>query len=193
MNGLFPRMIASAALVAAACSIDDSISAETSGTTPVAVEIKGTNPAGLSSASFAISDLRVRADGTQLPVSIDRPCADLAANQALSAGFKVPDDAGAIEVVVGFDDFGGFEDGTGRTGDIDVRGTNVRFEWPAAELATSGRALVAIDLGRSLVATRPERRLFVPHFDVKSVGSHAEARRAPPDGEPKRQALLRRL
>jgi hypothetical protein len=132
------------------------------------VTIEGTNPAELRSALLALSEVTIFADGRELSSSIERASADLARQgDKLTVRFAIPAEARQIDVRLDLDDFGGYDANGGEAGEIDARGTRIRFEVPASELVASGRAQVQLDLGRSLVQNQPERRLLLPHFALR--------------------------
>jgi hypothetical protein len=156
-----------ASLLASACNQAKQTSESSTATSEAVITVEGINPAELRSALFAVSDVEILADGRELDSSLDRASAGRArGGDKLSLRFSVPARARQIEVRLGFDEFGGYDGKAGKAGEIDARGTRIRFEVPARELAESGHASVRLDLARSLVPTRPGRLVLLPHFEL---------------------------
>jgi hypothetical protein len=130
--------------------------------------IEGASSAELSSALLALSEVEVLVDGAPVAATIESANANLAQpGQKLSVRFALPAQAGRVAVRFGFDEFGGYDSRTGRSGEIDARGTRIRFEAAAQELAQSGRAVIRLDLDRSIVETRAEHALLLPHYELR--------------------------
>jgi hypothetical protein len=157
-----------ALLLAAACNQTATTESPSPGTSQALVTIEGANPAKLSAALLALSEVEILADGKPVAASIERANADLAkAGEKLSLRFAVPALASRIEVRVGFDEFGGYDSRNGHSGEIDARGTGIRFDADADELARSGQAVIRLDLERSIVETRAEHALLLPHYELQ--------------------------
>jgi len=89
----------------------------------------------------------------------------LANHSHLLGRFSVPEGVDRVWVEVEFDDFGGFEDAEGG-GTIDTRVAPLRFEAPVEYLTTRQRAVVHLNVARSL-AGKGEERLLLPSMDVR--------------------------
>lgn len=129
--------------------------------------IEGTNPGGFRSALLALSEAEVSADGRRLAASIDEARANLAdIGEELSVRFSLPADAENVDVELAFDDYGGYDTADGKGGEIDARGTRIRFQLPARRIAACGQASLRLDLARSLVPRQAERRVLLPHYQL---------------------------
>jgi hypothetical protein len=107
-------------------------------------------------------------EGLPVPVQLTaRHALDLAlANHSHLLGrFEVPAGVERLWVEVEFDDFGGFEDAEGG-GVIDARVAPLRFEAPVEYLNERQRAVVHLNVARSLTG-EGEDRLLLPSMDVR--------------------------
>lgn len=153
----------SAVALAAACSTDDSRPGPVQ-EQEVTLAIQGVNAGDYSSALMVMSDAYAMADGVKVPVQIDRARADLAdPNDGLRVRLTLPASAESVQVRVELDDFGAYVAGS-RAGQVDTRGTPLRFTMPAAGLRNG--ALLRLDLGRSIVPPNADKRFLLPHFDL---------------------------
>lgn len=149
-------------LFATACNDDKATFPET---TEATLAITGVNPVEFHTALLALGDVEITADGQKLPATIDKASADLAKGEELSVRLPVPEQAKQIEVRVVFDQFGGFDAGR-YAGHIDTRGTMMKFVVPAQELVDGGKAVIRLDLGRSLAGVQPDRLTLLPQFTL---------------------------
>jgi len=149
-------------LLATACNDDKVAFPET---TEATLAVTGVNPVEFRTALLAFGDVEITADGQQLPATVDKALADLAKGEELSLRLPVPENAQQIEVRIAFDQYGGFDAGR-YAGHIDTRGTMMKFVVPARELIDGGKAVVQLDLGRSLAGVDPERLTLLPQYTV---------------------------
>jgi len=135
---------------------------------PFELRLRGDNPAGYAAALVPIRALRVTTpDGVLLPVRLRARTVDVtAADHAHLVGhFFVPEGVERVNVALAFDDFGGWEGAAG-AGDIDARVPPLVFEAPVDALAERGRAVVHLDVGRSLKPAAEGRRVLRPSMMV---------------------------
>ncbi len=136
---------------------------------PFELRLRGDNAAGYGAALVPIRALRVTTpDGAQLPVRLQARTVDVTtANHAYLVGqFYVPEGVERVSVALSFDDFGGWEGASG-AGVIDARVAPLVFEAPVDSLAERGRAVVHLDVGRSLKSADTEgRRMLRPNVMV---------------------------
>lgn len=133
------------------------------------LRLKGVNNPGYTSALVQVRRVSVTTvDGQALPVRLkSRFPMDLTqAEQAHLLGlFLVPEGMDRVKVEVEFDDFGGYEETSG-AGVIDTRVAPLRFEAPVEYLHQRSRAVVHLNVARSL-AEAGEDRLLLPSMDVR--------------------------
>lgn len=127
---------------------------------PFELRLRGDNAAGYGAALVPIRALRVTTpDGAQLPVRLQARTVDVTAPEHahLVGQFFVPEGVERVNVALSFDDFGGWEGAEG-AGVIDARVAPLVFEAPVDALAERGRAVVHLDVGRSLKGADSEGR-----------------------------------
>lgn len=136
---------------------------------PFELRLRGDNAAGYGAALVPIRSLRVTTpDGVQLPVRLQARTVDVTAPEHahLVGQFFVPEGVERVRVALAFDDFGGWEGAEG-AGVIDARVAPLVFEAPVDALAERGRAVVHLDVGRSLKSADGEgRRMLRPRMMV---------------------------
>jgi hypothetical protein len=89
----------------------------------------------------------------------------LGALHARARARLVPEGVSAVKVKLTFDDAGGWAQG-GSAGTLDTRVAPVRFDAPVGSLAERGRAVLLLDVGRSLQPISQEERLLLPTLEV---------------------------
>lgn len=133
------------------------------------LRLKGVNNPGYASALVQVRRVSITTpEGQALPVQLKArfPMDLTQTEQAYLLGtFPVPEGVDRVAVEVEFDDFGGYEQGSGG-GVIDTRVAPLRFESPLAYLSQRGHAVVHLDLSQSLRA-QGESRLMLPSLDVR--------------------------
>jgi hypothetical protein len=132
------------------------------------LRLRGDNTAEYGAALLPVRALRVTTpDGVALPVRLQARTVDLtAANHAHLVGrFFVPEGVERVRVSLAFDDFGGWEGAAG-AGAIDSRVAPLVFEAPVDALALRGRAVVHLDVGRSLKPAAEGARALRPNMMV---------------------------
>lgn len=132
------------------------------------LRIKGEQVTGFTSAIVGIREIAFGVDGQLLPRA--RAVAsnfDLAnSGQAWLVGYvDVPLNAEQVDVVVKLDDFGAYEREQ-EIGAIDMRGPALHFVAPVASLNVRGRAVIRMDLSRSIVPTGQGAYALVPTWVV---------------------------
>jgi len=134
------------------------------------LRFRSENSGGFQFLELAIKEIRMVADGREVPVRLMAGSPDyLAPNHApLVAELGLPTGAQAFQVEVVFDDFGAFETDTSQ-GFIDARIAPLSFEGTRDDLFTAGHAVVHLDLQRSLAedSAAPEQRLLLPNVNVR--------------------------
>lgn len=127
------------------------------------VRILGVGNHSYESAFVNVDSMTVSAGGQLLPVEMKATVMDLARRDhaGLVGYFTLPPGVDSAQVVVRFDEYGAFEDGS-RMGSLDVRTVPVRFEVTRALLAPRKHAVVHVDLARSLVSPRKGDMLVLP-------------------------------
>lgn len=135
--------------------------------TRMELRLLGGNVGDVSTALVTVRELRVTYSGQKLPVDVARTPLDLANGQHawLAGTFEVPDEAETVRVTLVLDSYGGFVDLAG-SGEVDARGAPLTFEAPVRLLRPRKRAVVQLDVSRSLVAAGEERRVLVPQYLV---------------------------
>jgi hypothetical protein len=131
------------------------------------LRLRGLNAEGYSSVLVPIRSLTVTAGGRRLPVQLVARTVDLSAKDHahLVGHFFVPEGVDRVQVALALDDFGGWEKGE-QGGSLDLRGAPLRFEAPVDSLTQRGRAVVQLDVERSLVSRAHEERLLLPTLKV---------------------------
>jgi hypothetical protein len=134
------------------------------------LRLRGDNAGAYGATLVPLREVRVTTlGGARLPSWPRARTVDLsAANHAHLVGhFFVPDEVGRVRVTLVFDDFGGWEGAAG-AGAIDARVAPLTFTAPVDSLAERGRAVVHLDVGRSLLEVEGDegRRLLVPRLSV---------------------------
>lgn len=132
------------------------------------LRLRGTNTESYGAVLVPIRSLEVSTPtGEPLPVRLIARTVDLTAKDHayLVGNFFVPEGASAVKVKLTFDDAGGWEQG-GSAGALDTRVAPVSFEAPVDSLSERGRAVLLLDVGRSLQPTSQEERLLLPTLKV---------------------------
>lgn len=135
---------------------------------PFELRLRGENPEGYEAALVPIRSLRVTTpEGVELPVRLQARTVDVTAeNHAHLVGrFYVPAGVERVRVALAFDAFGGWEGAEG-AGAIDTRVAPLVFDAPLDALSARGRAVVHLDVGRSLKSEAGNRRALRPAMSV---------------------------
>jgi hypothetical protein len=152
------------ATLGACGSTGETTSPSTDQTREATLMLRGVNAEDVRSAPVTIGDVTVTVDGAAVAATAAPSAIDLAlGEERMAARFHIPPGADRVHVDLRFDDYGGYEMRGGRAGVLDARGTRVTLELPAAALAANGRAEIAIDLARSIVAENANGVVFAPH------------------------------
>ncbi len=135
--------------------------------TRMELRLLGTHAQEGSTLLVAVRELRVTHAGKALPVEVAKLPMDVANGQHawLAGSFQVPQGAQTVQVTLVLDTDGGFEDASG-SGEVDVRGAPLRFEAPVKSLNTRRRAVVHLDVARSLLDGGAERKVLLPQYGV---------------------------
>jgi hypothetical protein len=165
--------ILSLAVVASACTStvvgpEDLAPSAPQAAQHVVLRLRGIAPASYQAVLLDVKNVAVAADDVALDVSPPSTRFDLAdSTQGWSFGeVDVPAGARNVHVSLTFDDFGGFQDAAGAAGDIDSRTIPVEIDATMADVATHGKMIVQLDVGRSLLAVAADRRLLLPSLSV---------------------------
>ncbi len=134
------------------------------------LRLRGDNAGAYGAALVPIREVRVATpEGGALPVQLEARTLDLSTPEHahLVGRFFVPDGVEQVRVTLVMDDFGGWE-GSAGAGAIDARSAPLSFVAPVDYLAQRGRAVVHLDVGRSLLAVDGDtsRRLLMPSLSV---------------------------
>lgn len=135
--------------------------------TRMELRLLGTHAQEGSTLLVGVRELRVTYAGQALPVEVAKLPMDLSHGQHawLAGTFHVPEGADTVRVTLVLDTDGGFEDASG-SGEVDVRGAPLRFEAPVKLLNTRRRAVVHLDVARSLLDGGAERKVLLPQYGV---------------------------
>ncbi len=130
------------------------------------VRIKGLDAQGFSLAYFGVRDLEVASGAKALPVEVEAPPIDLSdTSQAWLAGrFALPAAAKSVTVTLTLGEYGAFVRGPD-AGEVDVQGKPLTFTVPVSFIE-NGKVVVDLDLGRSLIASRPGALALVPQYKL---------------------------
>lgn len=179
MKKLMLSALGAAALALSACGGSEPLSPVTeSGPKTIPAEgmepgqrfelrLRGMNAEGYHSVLVPIRSFTVTAGDRRLPVQLVARTVDLSSKDHayLVGHFFVPQGVDRVQVSLALDDFGGWERG-GQGGSLDLRGAPLRFEAPVDSLTQRGRAVVQLDVGRSLLPRAHEERLLLPTLKV---------------------------
>jgi hypothetical protein len=119
------------------------------------LRLQGSNAESYGAVLVPIRSLEVSTPaGEPLPVCPMARTVDLTAegHAYLVGYFFVPEEVSAVKVKLTFDDAGAWEQG-GSAGTLDTRVAPVSFEAPVDSLVEHGRAVLLLDVGRSLQPT----------------------------------------
>lgn len=134
----------------------------------VDLRMRGLPGHDFGSVLLSVADLMVTApDGTRLPVELVSDPMDLGqGDHAWRIGrVLLPEGLDRVQVSIRFDGHGGFENGS-FTGDIETFGPEIAYEASAALMAETGKAVVDLDLGRSLIEVG-DTWAVLPHIEVR--------------------------
>lgn len=136
-------------------------------TTRMELRLLGTHAEEGSTLLLGVRELRVTHEGRTLTSEVTKQPVDLANGQHawLAGTFQVPEGVDTVQVTLVLDTDGGFEDASG-SGEVDVRGAPLRFEAPVKLLNTRRRAVVHLDVARSLLDGGAERKVLLPQYGV---------------------------
>ena len=132
------------------------------------LRLRGVNAQGYDTVLVPIRSLEVTtAEGQPLQVRLKARTVDAALKDHahLVGHFFVPEGVSAVRVKLTFDDFGGWERG-GKAGSLDTRVAPLTFEAPVDSLSQRGRAVLLLDVGKSLQPTAEAERLLLPTLKV---------------------------
>ncbi|MBN1204037.1 MAG: hypothetical protein JXB05_03825 [Myxococcaceae bacterium] len=131
------------------------------------LRLRGENAQGYDSVLVPIQSLHASAAGEALPVRLVARTVDMTAKDHahLVGHFFVPEGVERVQLTLAFDEFGGWEQG-GRAGALDTRVAPLRFEAPVDALSLHGRAVMLLDVGRSLQPVDEAERLLLPRLEV---------------------------
>ncbi|WP_426749650.1 hypothetical protein [Myxococcus sp. Y35] len=127
------------------------------------LRLRGSAVEGFDKLELPIGAVRVTADGKPLKVELAADRVDVAvANHApLVAHFYVPEGVERVRVMLQLEGLGGYAQAE-KAGLVDATVAPVTFEAPVHELALRGRAVVQLDVARSLV-DMGSHRLLLPN------------------------------
>ncbi|AEI62029.1 hypothetical protein [Corallococcus macrosporus] len=116
------------------------------------LRLRGSSMEGYDKLELPIGAVRVTVDGKPLKVELAKDRVDVAAadHAPLVAYFYVPEGVERVRVSLQLDGLGGYTK-AGAPGYIDAAVAPMTFEAPVHELALRGRAVVQLDVARSLV------------------------------------------
>ncbi|MFL5348377.1 MAG: hypothetical protein ACJ8AT_26575 [Hyalangium sp.] len=132
------------------------------------LRLRGTNAQGYDSVLVPLRSLEVTTPtGAPLQARMVARTVDLTVQeQAYLVGqFFVPEGVSSVRVKLTFDDFGGWEQGK-KAGALDTQVAPVSFEAPVDSLSQRGRAVLLLDVGKSLLSEGQEQRLMLPTLKV---------------------------
>ena len=121
----------------------------------------------MAGATLKLKDVQVTANGQRLAVGPPQRRMNLADTSVgwVAGDVAVPAGATSIHVAITLDDFGAFESG-GAAGEIDARTRPIEFDASVENLAIHHKAIVQLDLRRSIVPTAADRSVLLPALSV---------------------------
>ncbi|WP_434345861.1 hypothetical protein ACN6A1_28660 [Myxococcus virescens] len=127
------------------------------------LRLRGSAAEGYDKLELPIGAVRVTADGAPLKVELAKDSVDVAqADHAhLVAYFYVPEGVERVRVTLQLEGLGGYAQAEG-SGFVDASVAPVTFEAPVHELALRGRAVVQLDVARSIM-DMGSHRLLLPN------------------------------
>ncbi len=130
------------------------------------LRIRPVSATGFTHLFVAPADISVTGGGQTLPVDVKGDVIDLAnENQAWLVGtIGIPRGVDQLEVTLKLDDYGAFES-AGGNGEIRARRAPLTFSVPVA-LMVNKKAVVELNVARSLVSTSAERFEVVPQYRI---------------------------
>jgi hypothetical protein len=133
----------------------------------VMLVLNGIGASDYANVLLDVKDVGVTADGQPVAVTPPGMRFDLAGPvQGWNFGeLDVPATTQRVHVTMTFDDFGGFEGAAG-AGELDARVHPIEIDASMVDLEVHGKIVVNLNVGRSLIATGPERRLLLPSLSV---------------------------
>jgi hypothetical protein len=132
------------------------------------LRLRGTNAEGYDSVLVPIRSLEITTpEGVPLQARLTARTVDLTAKDHayLVGQFFVPEGLSAVRVKLTFDDYGGWAQ-KGQAGALDTQVAPVSFDAPVDSLSERGRAVLLLDVGKSLQKDTPEQRLLLPTLKV---------------------------
>ncbi|AGC41549.1 lipoprotein [Myxococcus stipitatus DSM 14675] len=135
------------------------------------LRIKGEGIGDYTSLKVPISGVSILADGKPLAANVLTDMVELVATPAhspLAARFTVPAGVDKVKVTVHFNAMGNFAKNGARATELDARVAPVTFEARVSDLRIRGRAVVVLDMARSMVPMKASSTmLMLPNGAVK--------------------------
>ncbi|QSQ11779.1 hypothetical protein [Myxococcus landrumensis] len=135
------------------------------------LRIKGEGIADYTSLKVPISAVSILADGKPLAANVLTNMVELAGtpeHSPLAARFTVPPGTDKVKVTVHFNAMGNFAKNGARATELDARVAPVTFEARVSDLRIRGRAVVVLDMARSMVPMKASSTmLMLPNGAVK--------------------------
>ncbi|MBJ6765919.1 hypothetical protein JGU66_34625 [Myxococcaceae bacterium JPH2] len=127
------------------------------------LRLRGTSTEGYDKLEVPIRDISVTGNGSPIRVQLAQHQVDLANSDhaPLVGYFYVPDGVERVRVTLQLQGLGEYTQGE-KVGAIDARVAPIHFDAPVRELAQRGRAVVQLDVARSLIV-KGEHRLLLPN------------------------------
>lgn len=134
------------------------------------LRLRGEGVADYTSLKVPVSDVLITAEGKPVPVQVMSNMLELATpgHAPLAARFTVPPGVEKVRITVHFNALGDFARNGARASELDARVAPVTFEARVRDLSVRGRAVLVLDMARTLVATqKSSSTLMLPNGTVK--------------------------
>jgi hypothetical protein len=155
------------ALLLGACTGGSEMIAESAQPTTVQLRLRGIATSEYSAVLVKLKDVRVTADGQKLAVTPPKRLMNLADTSVgwIAGEVTMPAWAKSIHIAITLDDFGAFES-AGGNGEIEARTRPIEFDASLENVAIHHKAVVLVDLERSLLAIAADRKVLLPVLSV---------------------------
>ncbi|NTX58020.1 hypothetical protein HUA74_20870 [Myxococcus sp. CA051A] len=135
------------------------------------LRVRGEGLADYTSLKVPVSDVLITtAEGKPVPVQVMSNMLELATpgHSPLAARFTVPPGVDKVKITVHFNALGDFARNGAQASELDARVAPVTFEARVRDLSVRGRAVLVLDMARSMVALQKSNStLMLPNGSVK--------------------------
>ncbi|NVJ23835.1 MULTISPECIES: hypothetical protein [Myxococcus] len=134
------------------------------------LRLRAEGVADYTSMKVPVSDVLVTAEGKPVPVQVVSNMLELATpgHSPLAARFTVPPGVEKVQITVHFNALGDFARNGARASELDARVAPVTFEARVRDLSVRGRAVLVLDMARSMMTTQKSNSMqLLPNGTVK--------------------------